>query len=113
MKIIFIDTILTDYDEGPDKGGPHAPYTQSERKQTYIDAAERLVELGHAYYDDTTPEQLHALRERQRAAKQPPRYDGRGRHRSAEEIEESRQAGLPTASLRTTVTSAPSSHRNW
>ena len=84
-----------DWDEGPEKGGPHAPYTQSERQQTYIDAAERLVESGHAYYDDTTPEQLHALRERQRAAKQPPRYDGRGRHRSAEEIEESRQAGLP------------------
>ncbi|MCZ6539970.1 MAG: glutamate--tRNA ligase, partial [Chloroflexi bacterium] len=84
-----------DWDEGPDKGGPHAPYTQSERKQTYIDAAERLVESGHAYYDDTTPEQLHALRERQRAAGQPPRYDGRGRHRSPAEIEESRRAGLP------------------
>ena len=84
-----------DWDEGPDIGGPHAPYTQSERQQTYIDAAEKLVEAGHAYYDDTTPEQLHALRERQRAAKQPPRYDGRGRHRSPEEIEESRQAGLP------------------
>jgi len=84
-----------DWDEGPDTGGPHAPYVQSERKQTYIDAAERLVNSGHAYYDDTTPEQLQELRERQRAAKQPPRYDGRGRHRSPEEIEESRQAGLP------------------
>ena len=84
-----------DWDEGPDIGGPHAPYKQSERKQTYIDAAQRLVESGHAYYDDTTPEQLHALRERQKAANQPPRYDGRGRHRSPEEIEESRQNGLP------------------
>ena len=84
-----------EWDEGPDKGGPYAPYIQSERKQTYIDAAERLVNSGHAYYDDTTPEQLHALRERQRAAKQPQRYDGRGRHRSPEEIEESRKAGLP------------------
>ena len=51
-----------EWDEGPDKGGPYAPYIQSERKQTYIDAAERLVNSGHAYYDDTTPEQLHALR---------------------------------------------------
>jgi glutamyl-tRNA synthetase len=84
-----------DWDEGPDKGGPHAPYTQSERQQMYVDAAAQLVESGHAYYDDTTPEQLHALRERQRAARQPPRYDGRGRHRSPEEIEGSRQAGLP------------------
>lgn len=96
-KAIFesLEWLGLGWDEGPDKGGPHAPYTQSERQQTYIDAAEKLVASGHAYYDDTTPEQLHALRERQRAAKQPPRYDGRGRHRSPEEIEESRQAGLP------------------
>jgi len=96
-KAIFesLNWLGLDWDEGPDKGGPHAPYTQSERKQTYIDAAKKLIESGHAYYDDTTPEQLHALRERQRAAKQPPRYDGRGRHRSPEEIEESRKAGLP------------------
>lgn len=83
------------FDEGPGKGGPHAPYVQSGRQQTYIDAAMRLIESGHAYFDDTTPEQLHALRERQRTAKQPPRYDRRGRHRSPEEIEESRKAGLP------------------
>ena len=82
-------------DEGPCKGGDFGPYVQSERQQTYIDAAHRLIESGHAYFDDTTPDQLHALRERQRAAKQPPRYDGRGRHRSPEEIEESRKAGLP------------------
>jgi glutamyl-tRNA synthetase len=96
-KAIFesLEWLGLDWDEGPDKGGPHAPYIQSERQQTYIDAAHKLVESGHAYFDDTTPEQLHALRERQRAAKQPPRYDGRGRHRSPEEIEESRQAGLP------------------
>jgi len=83
------------WDEGPGKGGPVGPYVQSERQQTYIEAAHRLVESDHAYYDDTSPEQLHALRERQRAAKQPPRYDGRGRHRTPEEIEESRQTGLP------------------
>jgi len=96
-KAIFesLNWLGLDWDEGPDKGGPHAPYTQSERKQTYIDAAKKLIESGHAYYDDTTPDQLHALRERQRAAKQPPRYDGRGRHRSPEEIEDSRKAGLP------------------
>jgi glutamyl-tRNA synthetase len=96
-KAIFesLDWLGLGWDEGPGKGGPHGPYVQSERQQTYIDAALSLVESGHAYFDDTTPEQLHALRERQRAAKQPPRYDGRGRHRSPQEIEESRQAGLP------------------
>ena len=96
-KAIFesLDWLGLDWDEGPGKGGPFGPYVQSERQQTYIDAALKLVESGHAYFDDTTPDQLHALRERQRAAKQPPRYDGRGRHRSPEEIEVSRQAGLP------------------
>ncbi len=96
-KAIFesLDWLGLDWDEGPGKGGPHSPYVQSERQETYVAAAMQLVESGHAYFDDTTPEQLHALRERQRAAKQPPRYDGRGRHRSPQEIEESRQAGLP------------------
>jgi glutamyl-tRNA synthetase len=96
-KAIFesLDWLGLGLDEGPGKGGPHEPYVQSERQQTYIDAAMQLIESGHAYFDDTTPEQLHTLRERQRAAKQPPRYDGRGRHRSADEIEESRKAGLP------------------
>ena len=96
-KAIFesLDWLGLSWNEGPGKGGPHAPYIQSERQQTYIDAALKLIEAGHAYFDDTTPEQLHALRERQRAAKQPPRYDGRGRHRSSDEIEESRKAGLP------------------
>jgi len=96
-KAIFdsLEWLGLGFDEGPCKGGPHAPYVQSERKQTYIDAAMQLIESGHAYFDDTTPEQLHSLRERQRAAKQPPRYDGRGRHRSPEEIEESRKAGVP------------------
>ncbi|MBH66620.1 MAG: glutamate--tRNA ligase [Chloroflexi bacterium] len=96
-KAIFesLEWLGLGFDEGPGKGGDHGPYVQSQRQPTYIEAAHRLVESGHAYYDDTTPEQLHALRERQRAAKQPPRYDGRGRHRSPEEIEESRKAGLP------------------
>ncbi|NQW20411.1 MAG: glutamate--tRNA ligase [Chloroflexi bacterium] len=96
-KAIFesLEWLGLTFDEGPRKGGPHAPYVQSERQQTYVDTALQLVKSGHAYFDDTTPEQLHALRERQRAAKQPPRYDGRGRHRSPEEIEESRKEGLP------------------
>ena len=38
------------HDEGPDVGGPVAPYIQSERRDTYGRYAKRLVELGHAYY---------------------------------------------------------------
>src|SRR5207244_7330026 len=39
-----------DWDEGPDKGGPFAPYRQSERLHTYKEIAERLVKSGDAYY---------------------------------------------------------------
>jgi len=39
-----------DHDEGPDVGGPVGPYVQTQRRQTYLPYAKRLVELGHAYY---------------------------------------------------------------
>jgi len=39
-----------DHDEGPDVGGPVAPYIQSERRDTYGKYARLLVERGHAYY---------------------------------------------------------------
>ena len=38
------------HDEGPDVGGPVGPYVQSQRRDTYLPYAKRLVELGHAYY---------------------------------------------------------------
>ena len=83
-----------DLDEGPDIGGPHAPYTQSERLQLYQDAADKLVASGDAYYDDTQPEELAALRQRQQAAGQAPGYDNRGRYRTPEQIQGSRDEGL-------------------
>lgn len=39
------------WDEGPDKGGPFAPYRQSDRLEKYQKAARELVKSGHAYYD--------------------------------------------------------------
>ena len=83
-----------DLDEGPDIGGPYAPYTQSKRLELYADAAAKLIESGHAYYDDTQAEELAALRQRQQAAGQAPGYDNRGRYRTAEQIQESRDKGL-------------------
>ena len=50
------------YTEGPDKGGPHSPYRQSERKELYRQYAETLVRLGHAYYAFDAPEALDSLR---------------------------------------------------
>jgi glutamyl-tRNA synthetase len=65
-----------DWDEGPDVGGPHAPYVQSERLPMYQAAAARLISEGKAYRCFCTAERLDAMRASQAAAKKPPGYDG-------------------------------------
>src|SRR5256885_5150408 len=50
------------WDEGPDVGGPHGPYRQSERAEIYKQHAELLLERGRAYRCFCTPERLAALR---------------------------------------------------
>jgi len=57
-----------DWDEGPDVGGEHGPYRQSERKEIYAQYAQELVDKGHAFYCYRTPEELDELREARRAA---------------------------------------------
>ena len=52
-----------DWDEGPEVGGAHGPYFQSERLDRYRDAAERLVASGTAYYCYCNPDELKAKRE--------------------------------------------------
>ena len=64
-----------DWNEGPDVGGPHAPYRQSERLPIYKRHADELVAKGAAYRCFCTPERLQRLRAAQEATKQPPRYD--------------------------------------
>ena len=51
--------------------GPHVPYRQSERRDTYRQYAEQLVKSGHAYYAFDTSEELEALRKKLEAAKAP------------------------------------------
>ena len=60
-----------DWDEGPDKGGPYAPYRQSERLDTYRPYVERLIADGHAYYCWCTSERLKELRAEQERSKSP------------------------------------------
>jgi len=43
-----------DWDEGPEVGGPHAPYFQGQRRDKYVAAAERLIASGHVYRDYST-----------------------------------------------------------
>lgn len=69
-----------DWDEGGEKGGPHEPYVQSERRDIYDKHAQRLLESGNAYYCYCTPEELDAIRVKSRAEKQNRAYDGRCRH---------------------------------
>ncbi len=56
-----------EWDEGPDVGGPHGPYRQSERKEMYRGYAQDLVAKGHAFHCFRTPEELEAIREERRA----------------------------------------------
>jgi glutamyl-tRNA synthetase len=65
-------------DESPQKGGPFAPYRQSQRKELYHQYALALVEEGHAYYAFDTPEELDLMRsDFKSASNSSPQYDAR------------------------------------
>jgi glutamyl-tRNA synthetase len=84
-----------DWDEGPDKGGPHAPYSQSGRKDLYLAHAEKLIASGHAYRCFCTAERLAELRKRQQETKATPRYDGLCRSRTPDDVAARLAAGEP------------------
>jgi glutamyl-tRNA synthetase len=63
------------WDEGPDIGGPYAPYRQSERLDTYRPFVDQLLADGHAYHCWCSAERLAEMREAQRAQKLPTGYD--------------------------------------
>ena len=79
------------YDEGPDVGGDHGPYVQSERKEIYMEYAKKLVEMGHAYYCFCTKERLEQLHEADALGG----YDRHCRNLSKEEVEANLKAGIP------------------
>jgi glutamyl-tRNA synthetase len=85
-----------DWDEGPEAGGSHPPYRQTERFDLYRQAARGLLDSGAAYYDFATPEELVELRERARAQKRQPIYAG-GEYREMDPEEAKRriEAGEP------------------
>ena len=74
-----------DWDEGPDVGGPSAPYAQSERGAWYEGLFRRLESEERAYACFCTPEELELSRKLQRMAGKPPRYAGTCRYLSAAE----------------------------
>ncbi|MFD5429336.1 glutamate--tRNA ligase [Streptomyces sp. NPDC127084] len=74
-----------DWDEGPEKGGPHAPYRQSQRMDVYRDVAEKLLAGGYAYRCYCTVTELDERREAARAAGRPSGYDGHCRELTDEQ----------------------------
>ena len=83
------------HDEGPDIGGDYGPYIQSERRGMYKEYAEKLVELGGAYYCFCDKCRLDKLKEAQTAKGITPKYDGYCKGLSKEEIAEKLAAGVP------------------
>jgi nondiscriminating glutamyl-tRNA synthetase len=86
-----------DWDEGPDRGGPHAPYRQSERMEIYREYAERLLREGKAYLCFCAPDLLEAERRQAIAARKPHVYSGRCRRLDPEESTRRRAAGEAAA----------------
>ncbi|MFJ2887581.1 glutamate--tRNA ligase [Streptomyces sp. NPDC087305] len=74
-----------DWDEGPEVGGPHAPYRQSQRMDIYKDVARKLQDAGRAYPCYCSTAELDARRDAARAAGRPSGYDGHCRDLTAEQ----------------------------
>jgi len=83
-----------DWDEGPDVGGPVAPYVQSERKDTYLPYAQQLVRTGHAYYCFCSKE-IDERRSRVEAAGGTWKYDKHCLHLTPAEVQARLDAGVP------------------
>ena len=85
-----IDTLKwlgLNWDEGPEVGGPHGPYLQSQRLEIYRDWATKFLKNGDAYNCYCTPEELETRREAQREKNQAPGYDGKCRSISQENLD--------------------------
>ncbi|MGY0069961.1 glutamate--tRNA ligase [Streptomyces sp. QTS137] len=82
-----------DWDEGPETGGPHAPYRQSQRMDIYRDVADKLLAAGHAYRCYCSQEELDTRREAARAAGRPSGYDGHCRELTDARVEEYKAQG--------------------
>ncbi len=83
------------WDEGPDVGGPHGPYRQSERSAIYSQHVQILLDAGHAFKCFCTAQRLDEMRVAQRAAGQPSRDDGLCVSYDAAEVPRREAAGEP------------------
>ncbi|HEY5856351.1 MAG TPA: glutamate--tRNA ligase [Aldersonia sp.] len=83
-----------DWDEGPEVGGPYAPYRQSQRRDSYLEVVRRLLDAGEAYESFSTPEEVEA---RHRAAGRDPKlgYDNHDRDLTDAQRQAYRDEGRP------------------
>lgn len=81
------------WDEGPEVGGPHEPYRQSQRMDIYADIAAKLLAGGHAYHCYCSPEELEERREKAKALGKTPGYDGVCRNLSEQQIAQFKAEG--------------------
>jgi glutamyl-tRNA synthetase len=84
-----------DWDEGPQVGGPHAPYFQAERSTLHRTAAEQLLTSGHAYYCYCTADELQQKRQAAEAAGGAWQYDRRCRSLSPSDLAARVEARMP------------------
>ena len=96
-----IDRIMEDlkwlgifWDEGPDRDRPDGPYRQTQRLSFYREYADRLFQEGKSYKCFCSEERLEKLRKEQLSKGRMPRYDGRCRSLSVEEIAKMESSGL-------------------
>ncbi|EDV95777.1 probable glutamate--tRNA ligase, mitochondrial [Drosophila grimshawi] len=82
-------------DEGPGFGGTQGPYIQSQRRQLYSEAVERLLANGSAYRCFCTERRLELLRKEALRTRQVPRYDNKCRHLTREQLESLLAKGTP------------------
>lgn len=85
VELIYdtLKSVGLNHDEGPDIGGPYAPYVQSERKNAYLPEALKLIEKGAAYYCFATEEELEEMRKANAFGG----YDRRYRDLAPEEVQ--------------------------
>jgi glutamyl-tRNA synthetase len=86
-----------DWDEGPDVGGPHAPYFQSQRLDRHRERAHALVREGRAYYCYCTPDEIQRKRDEAEARKEVWTYDRACLQRPASELTRLESEGAPRA----------------
>jgi glutamyl-tRNA synthetase len=82
-----------DWDEGPEVGGPYAPYFQSERNEWYTRAVERLLEVGAAYVDFATAEEIQTEREEAQREKRRFTYSRRWMAKNSAQVDGFRAEG--------------------